>query len=213
MTAQIGDTLLWKGVKHTLPAGGPLLEAWPKKNRPKFEALSTACWRGFIASWLVDDDGWLRVTSVKTGSEIRTIPQPQEAKPSKAAVRRLREEQRRRIVESFPPKDRPSEDVIDQMTVLFGNPGKAQKFKMVIGADERLYELFPGHEGPVTVTWFTGALETGHGKDVERRPDLYEVLYPHYRIFHVEAGKVVRIEDHDKGWWIKRRSKYSAGPD
>lgn len=207
MTMQIGDALLWRGVKHVLPHGGPLMEAWPEKDRPEFEAMSTACWRGFIATWLVDDEGWLRISSVRTGAEMRAIPQPEEFKPSEATVRKFREDQRRRIVESLPPGERPSREVIDQMLELFGNPGRPQKFRMVMGSDERLYELFQGHEGPVTATWYTGALETGHGKDVQRRPGSYMVIYPHYRIFHVEAGKVVRIEDHDSNWGEKRASK------
>ena len=184
-----------------MPEGGPLLEAWPVRARPEFETMSTACRRGFIATWLVDDDGWLRVTSVRTGVEMRTVPGPAEPKLSKAAAKKLREDQKRRIIESLPPEERPSGEVIDQMLEWLGNLGGSKK-RMVMGANERLYDLFPGRDGPVAATWFTGVLETGHGKPIRRRP--YQVVYPHYRIFHVEAGKVIRIDDHDSTWREKR---------
>ena len=201
MTMQMGDTLLWQGLEHALRGGGPLLGAWPEKDRPEFEAMSTACWRGFIATWLVDEQGWLRVASVRTGTEMQEIPQPEEPRLSDAVVMKPREEQRRKIIESFPSGERPSEEVINQLLEFFGKLGKAKK-KLVMGASERLYDLFPGCDGPVAATWFTGVLETGHGKPVRRRP--YQVVYPHYRIFHVEAGKVIRIDDHDSTWREKR---------
>jgi hypothetical protein len=157
MTMQFGDTLLWRGVQHHLRDGGPLLEAWQEKDRPKFEPMSTACWRGFMASWVVDDDGWLRVASVRTGDMLRKRPDG--------------------------------------------------GLELTRGSDESLFILFPGHDGPVAATWFTGALETGYGEGMLGQPDQYDIVYPHYRIFHVEAGKVVQIEDHDRSSWEKRTAK------
>lgn len=44
MTTQIGDRLLWRGTEHTIPDGGPLLEAWPEHKRPKFKPVDPEFW-------------------------------------------------------------------------------------------------------------------------------------------------------------------------
>lgn len=151
---QICDTLLYRGIEHTLVyGGGPLLEAWPENERPELEPMGTACWRGFIATWSIDGEGWLRVTSVKTGQMFELAPD--------GGIRFTR--------------------------------------------DQSLYRLFAGHDAPVTATWFTGELVTGYGKE-EHEIGTYDTTYEHYRIFHVEAGRVVRVEEHDSGWWEKRHS-------
>ncbi len=53
MTAQIPDVLIYRG--RTLDLCGVPLAPWlsrlPKRLRPTFEAPSTACWRGYVATW------------------------------------------------------------------------------------------------------------------------------------------------------------------
>ncbi len=75
---------------------------------------------------------------------------------------------------------------------------------------EQLYSLFPGHDSPVTATWFTGDLLAGAGEAqrcARHELDFYSRVYPLYRLFHVKEGKVVKIEDHDAEWWYQRSDK------
>ena len=67
MTMQTPDTLMWEGVEHYLPDGEPLLGAWPRSQRLRFKANSTSRWRGFFAKVLLDDAGFLRVSSATEG--------------------------------------------------------------------------------------------------------------------------------------------------
>ena len=71
MTAQAPDILLYRGKKLALCEQilYPYLRRLRKSRRPDFVAPSTACWRGYIATWevrddilhLVELDGWLRL--------------------------------------------------------------------------------------------------------------------------------------------------------
>ena len=71
MTAQAPDILLYRGKKLALcdQILYPYLRRLRKSRRPDFVAPSTACWRGYIATWevrddmlhLVELDGWLRL--------------------------------------------------------------------------------------------------------------------------------------------------------
>ena len=153
MTTQIGDRLLWRGVEHTIESGSPLLDAWPEDKRPTFRSFSSACWRGFIATWVVDDENWLRVASVRTGSLMQRLP--------------------------------------------------GGGITLTKGSEEALHKLFPGHDGPVTASWFSGELLTGYGES-ESLIGLYTVVYAYYRIFHVDRGRVVQIDDRDRNWWYER---------
>ena len=74
---------------------------------------------------------------------------------------------------------------------------------------ERLYELFPGHEAPVAAAWYSGQLLTGHGDNIEH-PMPYVLVYPHYRIFHGEHGRVLKIEDHGADWWYEQHPELTA---
>ena len=70
MTAQVPDVLVYRGKKLTLCDAilHPYLCRLRKSRRPEFVAASTACWRGYIATWeirdgmihLVDLDGSLQ---------------------------------------------------------------------------------------------------------------------------------------------------------
>jgi len=49
MTAQAGDTLIFEGESYTI-ASEPLYEHLEQKGI-EFTSMSTACWRGYIATW------------------------------------------------------------------------------------------------------------------------------------------------------------------
>lgn len=62
---QIPDYLVWREVEHTLVAGALGLKAvFPDVVIPKLERMCSACWRGYIETWLIDDKDWLRLARV-----------------------------------------------------------------------------------------------------------------------------------------------------
>ena len=67
MTMQISDSMIWKNVEHSIITGIDLLEAFPDVSFPKFEFMSTNCWRGYIATWIIDDEGGLRLARIGCG--------------------------------------------------------------------------------------------------------------------------------------------------
>ncbi len=62
MTTQISDYLLWHKQIHRVEAGLSLKEAFPDVVFPKFDFISTACWRGYIATWEIDREGRLTIS-------------------------------------------------------------------------------------------------------------------------------------------------------
>lgn len=61
MTAQFGETLKYNGVNYYL-ATEPL-EPYLEKHNIKFYAWCTACWRGYISKWSIED-GMLYLTDL-----------------------------------------------------------------------------------------------------------------------------------------------------
>jgi hypothetical protein len=55
-----------------------------------------------------------------------------------------------------------------------------------------LEALFPGHEGPVAATWFTGNLDVPQDKDAITYG--YRTIYEKYLMITLEKGKMVRQE-------------------
>lgn len=201
MTIQRPDTLIWNDFEHLIPNGGPLLNAWPEENRPKFKSLSTACWRGFFATWIVDSAGWLRVASVRTGVTVTPIHDDIKEKP-----KALSKSEREQLQKHLAKQHHTTLEVAGQLIAFFERTGKAEKISISRGVTERLFDLFPGCDGPVSAIWYSGELLTCYGEEVEH-PMPYVVVYPHYRIFHVDQGKVHKIDDHNAEWW------YSQNPD
>jgi hypothetical protein len=64
-----------------------------------------------------------------------------------------------------------------------------------------LEALFPGRQGPVTATWFTGQLEVPQGKVV--KPAVPHPLYEKYLLIDVEKGRVVRQEVIDNAGQVR----------
>ena len=65
MTMQIPDILVWRGVEHTLISGGIGLKTiFPEVEIPLLEKRSSACWRGYIETWIIDDKDWLRISRI-----------------------------------------------------------------------------------------------------------------------------------------------------
>ena len=54
MTAQAREKLIYNGQEYHL-ATEPL-SPYIEKNKIKFVAPSTACWRGYYGSWLIESD-------------------------------------------------------------------------------------------------------------------------------------------------------------
>ena len=55
-TRQITDPLEWKG-ETVYPASGPTIwDAFPEKQKPKFDMDSTANWKGYGAKWGIKED-------------------------------------------------------------------------------------------------------------------------------------------------------------
>ena len=61
MTMQKLDLMIWKNVQHFIIAGLSFEGVFPDTPLPKFKFMSTNCWRGYIETWIVDDDGWLNL--------------------------------------------------------------------------------------------------------------------------------------------------------
>ncbi|MBM3249482.1 MAG: hypothetical protein FJZ09_01360 [Candidatus Omnitrophica bacterium] len=68
-TAQIGDTLIYKGGQFSISSEP--LESYFDENHPRprdlFEFSCTACWRGYVATWKVED-GFLYLVKVIEGT-------------------------------------------------------------------------------------------------------------------------------------------------
>jgi hypothetical protein len=56
MTAQIQDNIIYKSVPHSMASEplGPYLKQMELKH--DLVALSTACWRGYTSSWLIENE-------------------------------------------------------------------------------------------------------------------------------------------------------------
>lgn len=67
MTAQVADTVELEGREYSIAGvrGGPLFD--PGQHRIKPGVIGTACWRGYICSYLVDD-GLLHLVKLVVGS-------------------------------------------------------------------------------------------------------------------------------------------------
>ncbi len=62
---QIPDMLFWRGVKHILVGGSlDFKKEFPEVIFPKFERISSGCWRGYIETWMIDDLDWLRISLI-----------------------------------------------------------------------------------------------------------------------------------------------------
>jgi hypothetical protein len=68
-----------------------------------------------------------------------------------------------------------------------------------------LAALFPGRQGPVPATWFTGQLKVPHGKIL--KPGVPHPLYEQYLILTVEKGRVIKRDrlDHPGGDTLPER--------
>lgn len=68
MTAQMFDKIILEDQEYLLYCE-PLEAFWDKFNpKPDFEPPHTACWRGYLASWMVQD-GRLFLTGIETENE------------------------------------------------------------------------------------------------------------------------------------------------
>jgi hypothetical protein len=56
MTMQIPDRLIFEGNQYWIVSGAYPMDAFPSGMRPKIPSFSTACWRGYVATWVIEDD-------------------------------------------------------------------------------------------------------------------------------------------------------------
>lgn len=63
---QINDSLYYKGQRYSLEPRFSALGGIPEDIRPELQATSTCCWRGYVATWIIDDEGWLRLSEIVT---------------------------------------------------------------------------------------------------------------------------------------------------
>lgn len=62
---QIPDMLVWRGVEHIIVAGSlGFKTVFPDVVIPKFERICSACWRGYIETWMIDHKDWLRIARI-----------------------------------------------------------------------------------------------------------------------------------------------------
>jgi hypothetical protein len=68
MTAQLSDTFVWRGREYALAEaeGGPLFD--PADHGLEVRMISTACWRGFVCRYGVDDEQ-LVLTALSVGMD------------------------------------------------------------------------------------------------------------------------------------------------
>jgi hypothetical protein len=67
MTAQVQDLLYFKNEAYFLNGQLSALGGIPEANRPKLKSYSSACWRGYIAKWLIDENNWLKIVEINVG--------------------------------------------------------------------------------------------------------------------------------------------------
>lgn len=73
MTMQTPDLMIWKNVEYSIIAGLSFERVFPDTPLSKFEFMSTNCWRGYIETWIVDDDGWLKLSKIGSGIQEKIL--------------------------------------------------------------------------------------------------------------------------------------------
>ncbi|MDP1657739.1 MAG: hypothetical protein Q8L73_00110 [Methylotenera sp.] len=157
---QISDTIIWQGENYYINCGSlDFHKCFPEVQLPSFDFISTACWRRYIATWIIDIDGWLKLARIGTGLQEVDLPN--------------------------------------------GN----RDFHM--GAIDQLYNIFPNQEGPVAAFGFTGDITVGYGADVHRHG--YLRSYPNYKVFSILNGKIAKLVEHDRAWWLADKGDFING--
>ncbi|MCP3873927.1 MAG: hypothetical protein GY699_12315 [Desulfobacteraceae bacterium] len=132
-TAQFGDLLVYKGETVSI-FSNPLESYFDKKNpRPDnlFQFTCTACWRGYIATWKIDDN-YLYLMKLVEGT-------------------------------------------------CSSNAEEIQ-----------ISKVFPGSNGPVKATWFTGTIRIPQGKELEYIHMGYRSKYEKDLFITFENGKLIK---------------------
>lgn len=72
MTAQMGDIITYQGRRHTMASEPRIIAPAAKFFDISFIAPHTACWRGYMAEWAVDEDK-LFLTSIEGKAEVTDL--------------------------------------------------------------------------------------------------------------------------------------------
>lgn len=147
MTQQFADHLYYKKEKHSVRGGLSPFGGIEDKDYPVFEVNCSACWRGYIATWEIDDEDWLRLVKIKASAMIIN--------------------DRRIMSENF------------------------------------LYQVYQGHDSPVTATWVSGELEVAYG-EVIGSCGQYNPVHESYKVLRFESGKLIVVNNYDSDWWRKK---------
>lgn len=210
-TAQIPDLIIYKGDTLALYTN-PLEDFFSKDNpRPTSFGIagcwSTACWRGYQATWLLENDVLylVKIGSCCYGykydlneSILNTLEQviPLEI------VNKLREIKTTKLTVAY----RTEYDEWDFNELLKKKLGKStfKKYKNLIAKYARqpnrsadLSHLFKGQyeNGRVKADWFSGMLRVPKGKRLQYVHMGYMSTYEYELIFEVDKGNVIEAKE------------------
>jgi len=169
-TAQIPETLIYEGKE--LPLMSTPLEDYfnDERKRPEFYPYSTACWRGYVGTWKIEN-GKLYLMKL----EYDTL---------NPAIEKLRDSAE---------KDPPKFDSAGRMVDTNGKP--VERF---IRNKISFEEVFPkGTKAPVEASWFSGVLRIPVGERSRYVHMGFGSIYEKERYLTIKDGKVVAEREID----------------
>ncbi len=180
-TGQVADRIRIDGKEYSLLVN-PLEDYYSgerEKERPSFPALSTANWRGYVATWEIRD-GRLNLV----GADAMRLVKP----PTQEEVEA--EYNKRKGLPGWKPYDPQKKYPLIRL-VLQGDKSRWAPYE--------LKDLFPSQvrDGRVFASWFTGELRIPDGKMLRYVHMGYGSVYERERFIQIKEGLVVseRIVD------------------
>lgn len=65
MTMQTPDFLFWNSEEHCIVESELIFnKVFPDINFPEFDKSYSNCWRGYVATWIIDSDDWLKLSKI-----------------------------------------------------------------------------------------------------------------------------------------------------
>jgi hypothetical protein len=171
-TGQEADRILIGGKEFSLLVN-PLEDYYTggrEKERPSFPSLSTANWRGYVATWEIQN-GRLYLTKISAKKLVRP--------PTREEIEL--EYNRRKGLPGWTPYD-PKKQYSLIRLVLQGDQSRWAPYELA--------DLFPGKvdQGRVLAYWFTGELRIPEGNILRYVHMGYGSLYEQERFIQVTAG-------------------------
>ncbi|MBN1184074.1 MAG: hypothetical protein JXB49_17400 [Bacteroidales bacterium] len=166
MTAQIGDKLTFEGEQYHMASELPLLNKSRTDCEIRFIAGCTACWRGYLATWKIEED-MLYLTGVSGTAEVTDNL-------------RYREEKLRL---------RPMVKSGEISPMENGRLLREARYKLTETREIDLEFLF-GTKDAVPATWITGTIRIPRGKLLEYIHAGYESIFEEDMFLTFSAGRV-----------------------